>query len=436
MQKLALAFALALIVDGTARAQAFRHPGIVVSQEQLAFVKAKIAAGAEPWKTAYARMSGSQSASLSYKAQPRASVDCGAYSSPNNGCSEELADAAAAYAHALMWAYTGQKAHADKAIEILNAWSAVLKAHTNHNAPLQSGWSATICVRAAEIIRHTYDGWAQADVDRYGAMLRTAYVPYLTADIPDYNGNWHLTMTDALMNVAVFLDDRAMFDTAVAHWRVYTPAYVYVSDDGPKPALPPNYSKTLVSYWYGQSTYMDGVAQETCRDLGHTGYGLSSMSTAAETALLQGIDLYGEQAKRMVAGLEFHANFLTGAPVPKTLCGGTLNKAYDPTWEIAYNHFVNRRGMSMPFSKKLIETKLRPTGVDHHMIWETLTHAETGSVGIDVAVLPQACKGRAVPASARLTLGENGKLLLARPGNDGVTRYYGLDGALLLLAPR
>ena len=32
----------------------------------------------------------------------------------------------AAYEHALQWAVTGDRAYADKAIEILNAWSSVL----------------------------------------------------------------------------------------------------------------------------------------------------------------------------------------------------------------------------------------------------------------------------------------------------------------------
>src|SRR6185369_16878952 len=122
---LALAASFATAVP--AAAQAFRHPGVLVSKEQLDFVKAKIAAGEEPWKSAFAKLKSSSYASLSMTPKPRASVDCGAYSSPNNGCSEELNDAWSAYTQALLWSYTGNKANADKAIQILNAWSAVLK---------------------------------------------------------------------------------------------------------------------------------------------------------------------------------------------------------------------------------------------------------------------------------------------------------------------
>jgi hypothetical protein len=50
-------------------------------------------------------------------------------------------------------------------------------------------------------------------------------------------------------------------------------------------------------------------------------------------------------------------------------------------WEIGYNALVNRDALSLPNTAKLIQ-QIRPTHVDHHMVWESLTHAEIGSVGI------------------------------------------------------
>ncbi len=50
-------------------------------------------------------------------------------------------------------------------------------------------------------------------------------------------------------------------------------------------------------------------------------------------------------------------------------------------WEIAYNEYATRLKQPLPNTAALI-AKLRPTSVDHHMDWETLTHAEVGSVGI------------------------------------------------------
>jgi hypothetical protein len=417
------AFAIAAPVA----AQTFRHPGVLVSREQLDFVKQKIAAGQEPWKSAFAKMKGSSYASKTSAPQARASVDCGAYSSPNNGCSEELNDAWTSYTNALMWAYTGDKEYAEHAIKILNAWGKTLKTHTNHNAPLQSGWAGSVCVRAAEIIKHTYDGWAAADVAQYGTMLRTAYLPYTTLALGNTNGNWLLTMADASMDIGVFLDDRAVFDSAVASWRAHTIAYIYVTEDGPEPIPAPGQTKTMKDEWYGQTVYKDGVGQETCRDLGHMEYGLASIGSGAETALLQGLDLYGEQAKRIVAGFEFDASLQTGTK-PSWLCG--LNKRSMPTFEIVYNHFVNRRNVEMPFTKKWIE-KIRATGVDKHMAWETMTHAETGMAGINsVGVRLQGHNVIAQPRAARLTVDAKG-ILVSRMDKGGVVRSYGLDGAMI-----
>src|SRR6185436_9198825 len=120
-KSIAAVLCCAAFAAGNAQAQAFNHPGVVVNQKQLDFVKAKIAAGSQPWKNAFDKMKASSYASLSYSPKPRANVECGSYSNPNNGCSDERGDAAAAYAHALLWAYTGNKANADKAIQILNA---------------------------------------------------------------------------------------------------------------------------------------------------------------------------------------------------------------------------------------------------------------------------------------------------------------------------
>ena len=147
---------------------------------------------------------------------------------------------------------------------------------------------------------------------------------------------------------------------------------------------PPRGNKTgaaLTKYWYDQTVMMDGLAQETCRDLGHVQYGLAGIINAAETARLQGVDLYGSEAPRLRAGLEFHAKFLNGAAVPANLCGGTLSSVSpNPMWEIALNHFVGRRGEALPETQMLVN-EIRPTGTDHHMGWETLTHAETAAGG-------------------------------------------------------
>ncbi len=365
---------------------AFQHPGILNNKVQLEFIKERIQAGDLLWKTAFENMKASTYGSLNYTPTPRASVDCGSSSNPDYGCTDEKKDVVAAYTMALLWYFTDQEAYAKKSIEIMDAWSAVLKTHTLSNAPLQAAWCAAQFPRAAEIIKATYPAWSATEIDQFSTMLKTAYLP-LIKDGSASNGNWEISMIEALMDIGVFLDDQTLFDKSISMWRKRIPAYFYLKKDGASPIPPPTGSHptlaSMITFWYGQSQFEDGLSQETCRDFGHVQYGLASTLNGAETAYLQGVDLYSEQSDRLPAALEFHAAYLDGKPAPNWLCGGTLTLSVDPTWEIGYNHYHNRKGLALPWTDSLIRSKVRPSGVDHMMAWETLTHAQLGvSAGV------------------------------------------------------
>jgi hypothetical protein len=358
----------------------------------LDFVKAKIAAGASPWKDAFDSTSSDPTfGPTTYSPTPRADVDCGPSSVPDLGCTDEKNDAIAAYTQALLWYHTGEQAYADAAIRIMNAWSSTLQEHTNSNAPLQSAWVAEMFPRAAEIIRYTGAGWSASDAAQFGTMLKNIYLPEVINGSTS-NGNWETSMIEATMNIAIYLDDTATFEKAVSMWKARTPAYVYLTSDGAMPVQPPNdpmSSSALASYWYEPTAFVDGLAQESCRDLsgsgtqgfGHAQYGAAGIVNAAETALIQGVDLYSGQQTRLVAMAELHAKYMNGASTSglcKTAIGGV---AADPMWEILYNEYANVRGQAMPETSKLVLAN-RPTGATHHMAWETLTHAEIGDVGL------------------------------------------------------
>ncbi|WP_327166070.1 alginate lyase family protein [Streptomyces zaomyceticus] len=357
---------------------AFVHPGVLVSRGQLDFTREQVNAGAQPWKGAYDRMMASKYASLSRVPKPRSVVECGSYSNPNNGCTDEREDAIAAYTLSLAWYVTRDSRYAQKAIELMDAWSGVITDHTNSNAPLQTGWAGSSWPRAAEIIRYTYTGWPQARVDRFRTMLRTVYLPEV-ANGSHSNGNWELSMTEAALGIAVFLEDRAAYDKAVAKFRGRVPAYIYLASDGALPKAAPggglDTRDEIVRYWQGQTTFVDGLTQETCRDLTHTGYGLSAISHIAETSRIQGQDLYPEVADRLRHALGLHAKYELGAAVPSQLCGGTLKDHLGPVTEVGFNALHHRMGYGMTNTQNLTESR-RPAGTDNLFVaWETLTHA-------------------------------------------------------------
>ncbi|WP_326657876.1 alginate lyase family protein [Streptomyces sp. NBC_00385] len=355
---------------------AFTHPGVLVSRPQLDFVRAKVQAGAQPWKSAYDQMMGSKYASLSRTAKPRAVVECGSYSNPNYGCTDEREDAIAAYTLSLAWYVTQDSRYAVKAVEIMDAWSAVIKDHTNSNAPLQTGWAGSSWPRAAEIIKYTYSGWPNAG--RFATMLRTVYLPKVING-SNSNGNWELSMTEAAIGISVFLEDRTSYDKAVSKFRGRVPAYIYVTADGSLPKAAPGSGldtrDEIIGYWQGQSTFMDGLSQETCRDLTHTGYGLSAISHIAETSRIQGQDLYPEIADRLRHALGLHAKYQLGTAVPSSLCGGSLKDSLGPVTEVGFNALHNRMGIAMTNTQTLTERQ-RPAGSNNLFVaWETLTHA-------------------------------------------------------------
>ncbi|MFJ9370496.1 hypothetical protein ACIRRA_39575 [Nocardia sp. NPDC101769] len=133
--------------------------------------------------------------------------------------------------------------------------------------------------------------------------------------------------------------------------------------------------EALADYWWGQTPLVDGVAQETCRDFAHTGYGVSAAAHIAETSRIQGRDLYPQVADRLRAGFELHARYQLGTPMPGWLCGGQLRRELGPVTEVAYNALHNRMHLDLPETERLT-IKQRPAGLDMFTMWETLTHAD------------------------------------------------------------
>jgi hypothetical protein len=361
---------------------AFVHPGVTVSRAQLDFARGKVNAGVQPWKGAFDQMMASKYADLNRTPKPRATVECGSYSNPNNGCTDEREDAIAAYTDALAWYITRDDRYAKKSIQLMDAWSAVIKEHTNSNAPLQTGWAGSSWPRAAEIIKYTYTGgWANSG--RFATMLRTVYLPEVIGG-SNSNGNWELSMTEAAVGISVVLEDKSSYDKAMARFRTRAAAYVYLSSDGDLPkTVPSQHLDTrakIVDYWQGQSTFVTGLTQETCRDFTHTGYGISAMSHVAETSRIQGQDLYGTDiGERLRQALGFQAKYQLGAAVPGWLCGGSLKLGLGPVTEVGYNALHNRLGITMSNTQALTERQ-RPAGTDNLFVaWETLTHGDNPS---------------------------------------------------------
>jgi len=373
---------VASVSCGVCVAQAMQHPGVLVSGPQLDFVKAQVKAKAEPFYGEFEKAKASEYGALDYqlKGPPATGViECGSYSKPDNGCHAEDFDASAAYVQSLLWYITGDHRYADNAIRIVNAYGHHLLAYSNSNAPLQAAWSGEVWPRSAEILKYSHAGWKPEDQEAFTKMLKTVILPLIRQGSGS-NGNWELSMIDAMMGIAVFTDDRDLLKRAEDMWSERVPSYFYNSAlDGAHPRPMPR--KDRKTSWYGTTDLnasVDGISSETCRDLGHTGFSLAATMNAAETAHIQGDKLYESEEKRLTATMEFHAKLmLKDGPVPQLVCGGSVHYASEPTLVIGYNEYHNRLGVALPESKEWIEQSVEKKDVPvdpHMMVFEPLTH--------------------------------------------------------------
>jgi hypothetical protein len=387
---LALALsAIGLIPTAIAQTQPFNHPGVLVSRAQLDYIKVMVAAHNEPFYSAYLKALNSNLGQLNYQIQgPPATgiIECGPTSNPNFGCSAADNDSSAAYLQSLLWYITGNQQYANNAIAILNSYGYNLKGYTNSNEPLQAAWDSEKFPRAAEIIRYSNAGWADADIQQFKTMLSTVILPRIINGSSS-NGNWEISMIEGMINIGVFNDDLATFNKGVLYWKQRIPAYFYYHTDGPTPVPAPRGTAN----WYGQSVYddrVDGISQETCRDFGHAQYGISGALDAAETASIQGVDLYNDVTSnarlRLMSALEFNAKYLlaNSTTVPSYICNGKVTLQVYPTDEIGYNNYHNRQGLDLPLTIQYLNQVIRqlPNPTEYHiMVYETLSHGGDAS---------------------------------------------------------
>jgi parallel beta-helix repeat protein len=300
----------------------------------LAFMRRKVVAGEEPWKGAWENLRRQHYSSLEFKPRPFTRVIRGPYGNPNIGGEELASSADAAHSHALQWVVTGDRAHAQKVIEILAAWSPVLESFHDNDAKLLAGWTGHKFCNAAEIIRHTNAGWEAEGIEQFRRMLQTVYVPLLRDFFPEANGNWDAAIIDTLLCIGIFCDDRALFDRAVDHFL-----------RGPG-------NGGITRY-----IYPSGQCQESTRDQGHVQLGLGEFAQACQVAWTQGVDFYATADNRLALGFEYTARFLAGAEVPAQ--GGLSPRRpgrLQPIYDGVYQHYHFVKGLEMPSTARAMES--------------------------------------------------------------------------------
>ena len=104
-------------------------------------------------------------------------------------------------------------------------------------------------------------------------------------------------------------------------------------------------------------------------------------------------------------------------------------KPYQSAWEVAYNHYHNRRGKELPKTRKIIMNN-RPDGTRvSHAAWQTLTH---GDLPRDITIFPTSTHRPLHPGIYSLPQKQFGKYIhLNSPQYPALVKIFTLQGKLL-----
>ncbi|MDF7824026.1 alginate lyase family protein [Pontiellaceae bacterium B12227] len=333
MMKYIFLLLMVAVMPAVMAERTFVHPGCLHKKSDLDRMKYMVETKAEPYWSTFKQLKEFPKARFDYEVRGDLSMtDTG----PNKGAF--ISDTTAAYLNALMWYITGDERHAEKCVEIFNAWQNLTR---TSGFALNSGNRPWKMIEGAEIIRSTYDGWAADDIEKFKAMLvspgystrkipegdKSFYWNILNGD-PDRHGNQDAIAFRAMISMAVFLDNEIMFDRALNYYKGLphrpddlsytsgpgvstteasdTPYHTVYKHKRETRKEDYGYNGTLANYFWE-----NGQCQESSRDQQHSYFGLSIFQMLAEVAWNQGDPAWNYLDNRLLKAFEYSARYNT-----------------------------------------------------------------------------------------------------------------------------
>ncbi|KWZ29846.1 LamG-like jellyroll fold domain-containing protein [Burkholderia anthina] len=348
---------------GTAQTRTFTHPGLLHTDADFERMRAKVAAQASPWIDSWNVLVANGHTRLTNKPNPQVGIYRGNDPTHGQNYGALYNDIAAAYGDALRWKVSNDTRYADKAVEYLDQWASTLTTLGGSDVALAAGIYGYEFANAAEIMRG-YSGWSPAGLAAFQAMMRTVFYPVShafltridTAMDTHYWANWGLANIACVLAIGVLCDDAELVDEAVTHFKT----------GGSNGCI-----RQAVYYLHPGNL---GQWQEAGRDQGHSTLGIALTGAICEMAWNQGIDLYGYDNNRFLAGAEYVAKanlkqadgafytvpFVTyqnsaGVIQTQFSTGGQGGALGRPCWALVANHYINRKGLAAPYTRRAAE---------------------------------------------------------------------------------
>lgn len=351
-----LACTKGLISDAKAATDPFLHPGILNTQADFDRMKQMIDAGTEPYVSGYDQLVNSPLSSSSWT--PRA-TDTIIRGGSGDNVALLYIDIARAYQNALLWKITGDTANGDTARDILNAWSSTLTTVSgNADRYLASGIYGYQLANVSEIMRD-YPGFNVSQMQ--DMLLNVFYKPLIEhfligneygsdhndAYIQNYWANWDLCNMAATVAIGIFTDRHDIYEMGIEYFK-------HGAGNGSIYNAIPFLHPNGLAQW-----------QESGRDQPHAQLGIGLMASIAEMAWHQGEDLYGWANNRFMRAAEYVAKYnngddnvpfatyewgsgTNGSVQTQTVISEAGRNELRPVWEMIYNHYANRKGLSVP----------------------------------------------------------------------------------------
>nr|WP_321406503.1 LamG-like jellyroll fold domain-containing protein [uncultured Carboxylicivirga sp.] len=384
-----------IFLSGNLYSQGFKHPGLLHTNTDFERIKAQLAAGEESVVAGYINLTNNEWSQSDVTTWPVETIKRGIAGDENY--INAARGAHAAYLNALRWKISGDIAHADRAVFILNSWASVTTAlGGNSNVSLASGLYGYEFANAAELMRD-YDGWDPDDFKKFQLWMQTVWYPYCydflirrhgtwEAGTPGhYWSNWGLCNVLAVMSIGILCDDEFIYNQGVAFYKydkvgTYTENRTSPIDNDGLTEFIGNLVPIIHEDARGPFGYV-GQMQESGRDQGHATMALGLAVDICQTAWNQGDDLFGYMDNRLLAGLEYVAAYNTGTDdMPwteywyhdvrtsyedswkQTAPSETARGQFRPYWDRVLGHFEGEKGIILNYAHGMADMVVADDG--------------------------------------------------------------------------
>jgi hypothetical protein len=406
----------------------FRHPGLLVTDDDFSRIRELIKNGEEPWTHWWNQLCIDHFGTLDTRPFPLPAV----YRADNSK-NVMYVDIWRAWTLALNWKISGDTRYADKVVEFLDAWGSTLKeigtvppgstAHDDHTFILMAGMQGHQWAQIGELMRD-YSGWAPENLKRFQDMLLTVFASHSSWFLSDgrigSHANWDMASMVGAMAIGIFCDNAELYRLACDCYAANNRGTLRNFGNG----------AALHGVYYMHPGHF-GQWQESGRDQGHSTLGMSLGGDVMEMAWNQGDDLYGLYNNRFLAAAEYVArsNLLDENgktyPMPFTPQDDStrphnnfyteVNQSFQHgrnAWEPIFNHYVNRLGLAAPnVARMVVLCEPKYGGSSDDIWWPTLIHRR----------VPYA--GPMKPPSGLTGCLSDGRVLLSWWGSVGAASY-------------